>query len=82
MRAPGQKLRETEGCETPASLATSVQEADPGMFGRRPLVLSLTPTLGYDQLVVYRESIGSGGAMVGESLKVSVLRAHDGYPWA
>jgi hypothetical protein len=65
-------------CETP--LAARVEEAC--LFvGKKFTVLSLTPETGYEELVVDRESIGSGGTMVGGSSRLGALRAYGGHSW-
>ena len=77
--ALGWKLRETSAARTPA-LAARVEEAC--LFvGKKFTVLSSTPETGYEELVVDRESIGSGGTMVGESPRLGALRAYGGYSW-
>ncbi len=48
MLAPGLYVRETEDCDTPASRATSVEEAYLGMLEKGLLVSFLTLTGGYD----------------------------------
>jgi hypothetical protein len=68
-------------CETPPAQVASVEEAYLGLFGRSLPVLSLTPETGYEELVADRESIGSGGTMVGGSSRLGALRAYGGYSW-
>ena len=65
-------------CETP--LAARVEEAC--LFvGKKFTVLSSTPETGYEEPVADRESIGSGGTMVGESPRLGAFRAYGGYSW-
>ena len=65
-------------CETP--LAARVEEAC--LFvGKKFTVLSLTPETGYEEPVADRESIGSGGTMVGESPRLGAFRVYGGYSW-
>jgi len=77
--ALGWKLRETSAARTPA-LAARVEEAC--LFvGKKfaGLVLSSTPETGYEEPVADRESIGSGGTMVGESPRLGAFRVYGGY---
>jgi hypothetical protein len=79
--ALGWKLRETSAARTPA-LAARVEEAC--LFvGKKfaGLVLSSTPETGYEEPVADRESIGSGGTMVGESPRLGAFRVYGGYSW-
>jgi hypothetical protein len=41
--------------------------------------LSSTPETGYEEPVADRESIGSGGTMVGESPRLGAFRVYGGY---
>jgi hypothetical protein len=76
--ALGWKLRETSAARPPP--AARVEEAC--LFvGKKFTVLSLTPETGYEELVVDRESIGSGGTMVGGSSRLGALRAYGGHSW-
>jgi hypothetical protein len=77
--ALGWKLRETSAARTPA-LAARVEEAC--LFvGKKfaGLVLSSTPETGYEEPVADRESIGSGGTMVGESPRLGAFRVYREY---
>lgn len=59
-------------------LAAQVEEAC--LFvGKKFTVLSSTPETGYEEPVADRESIGSGGTMVGESPRLGAFRVYGGY---
>jgi hypothetical protein len=49
------------------------------LLGRISPVLSSTPETGYEEPVADRESIGSGGTMVGESPRLGAFRVYGGY---
>jgi hypothetical protein len=51
------------------------------LVGRSSPVLSSTPETGYEEPVADRESIGSGGTMVGESARLGAFRVYGRYSW-
>jgi hypothetical protein len=78
------------GARLEASRDQALRDSGPRGAGRRGVsgsvwtkfdVLSSAPETGYEELVVDRESVGSGETMDGESSRLGVLRAYDGYSW-
>ena len=76
----GARLEASRDQRSETPLAARVEEAC--LFvGKKfaGLVLSSTPETGYEEPVADRESIGSGGTMVGESPRLGAFRVYGGY---
>ena len=77
--ALGWKLRETSAARPPPWRRGSKRRVC--LLGRSSPVLSSTPETGYEEPVADRESIGSGGTMVGELPRLGAFRVYGGYSW-